>query len=243
MWGLGILVVLVIYVFFIRFLAGIFDNPRNKLIYYSVTVIVPCAYPFIYLLYPSYHEFQSLCNQRDRIEIFNTKLVDIFYLGKNSECSRGYTVLSKYSYKGIECDIAPAEADIRVYNERGMFGYERGDNWSTPLCRDKCLNMNNLMEKRKCSYSCLKRNRTNDFTESYSYNLEKKEIIENRLVLFETRVVDNELGLMAKTKNYFYYPYGNTWAKILGADSGIAPKEKCNTQARINAHEIFKPRT
>ncbi len=126
MWGLGILVVIVIYVSLIRLLAGIFDSPRNKLIFYSLTVAVPCAYPFMYLLYPSYHEFQNLCGQSDRVEIINTKFVDYFYLVRNEECSRGFTVLSKYSYKGVECDIAPAEAGISGRTERGMFRYERG---------------------------------------------------------------------------------------------------------------------
>ena len=48
---------------------------------------------------------------------------------------------------------------------------------------------------------------------------------------------------MGYTRSYTYYPYGDGWAKVLGAASGSAPSMSCSTPDKNwNLLDMYKPR-
>jgi len=234
MWGLGILITLIICVVII--IKWFTSSTKPKTLKVGILVAV-ASYPFLHYLYPSYHQFTSLCEAEDRKIIYRNSSVDYLYLGDGSMCNNGFEYLAKY--KGVECNWSPKENDERG-NHKGLFRYIRGENWSADSCTKGCLSQPNYTIKNQCLHSCMQLVKIKKITNHYTRTNSYKALMPNRLYVSESKVVD-ERGIIAATKNYTYYPYANTWAKILGAASGEAPSKKCAARLYVDKLEIYIP--
>lgn len=237
MWGIGLLILLAIYVGVIKLLASLTSSRRSKRVVVFVAIAGPLIYPVLYHVYPSYHDFTKLCEADDRMTIHTVKSVDYLYLGSSSMCYKGFKHLS--NYKGIECGYKPKENGERG-NVRGIYRYVKGENWFSLSCGESCLTKPYRTLKEECQLACMQGIKIEQFTNPYDYKFAKKAIIKNRLYLNTNTIVAND-EILAEFKNYTYYPYGNEWAKILGASSGSAPTIGCENRVSVDVTEVFKP--
>ncbi|NRB39941.1 MAG: hypothetical protein HRU20_15980 [Pseudomonadales bacterium] len=237
MLGIGLLICLAIYIAIIKLLVRIIPSRTHKAVLVFMAVAFPLIYPFLHKIYPSYHQFISLCEASDRKIIHSIKHIDYLYLGSSSMCKNGFEDLA--NYKGIECDYKPKE-NREPGNDRGTFRYIRGENWSSPSCGENCLTKPYRIQKEECQLSCMESVKIEKFTNPFDHRFIKKEIIINKLYLNESTIIDGE-EVLAVLKNYIYYPYGNTWAKILGASSSLAPRSYCENKLFIHNTEVYKP--
>ena len=179
----------------------------------------------------------NLCKAADRKVIHNTKSIDYLFLGEYSMCFNGFKYLN--SYKGIECGYIPKE-NGEPGNIRGIYRYVKGENWESSTCGDNCLSKPWRSQEEECKMACMQSVKIDQFTNPYDYEIKKKAIVKNRLYLRENKIIaDGEI--LAEFKNYTYYPYGNRWAKLLGASSGSAPTLSCENRVWINSTEVFRP--
>jgi len=237
MWGIGLLVLLAIYIGIIKLFVRITDSRRYKMVIVFIAVAIPLAYPFQHKIYPSYHEFLELCEAGDRQTIHTIKSIDYFYLGDSSMCHKGFKYLN--NFKGIECVYRPKE-NGKPGNTRGVYRYIKGENWSSSSCGERCGKMGYMTQKEACQLSCMQGVEIDHFKNPYDYEFTRGEIINNKLYAQKVAITANE-EVLAEFKNYTYYPYGNTWAKILGASSGQAPTLSCATKVWIEINEVYKP--
>jgi hypothetical protein len=237
MWGLGILVLLSIYIGLMIALIRRIESRTIKILIIISALALPSALPFLHLASPIRYQFESLCTAKDREVIYQVKPIDYIYLGESSMCTDGYKYLK--SYNGIECEWAPKE-NKEPGNNKGMFRYIKGPNWSSAQCGETCLKKASFFQKEECQISCMKKVGIEKFSHPFSYKSENREIVKNKLYLHESSLME-EGEVMAKFKNYTYYPYGNTWAKILGASSGSAPAENCATRTFVQNTDVYKP--
>jgi hypothetical protein len=152
-------------------------------------------------------------------------------------CKDGYKYLNRY--KGVECEWAP-KTDGTLGNDNGMFRYTKGANWAGSQCGNGCLHKPYVAQEEACQISCMNKVKIEEFSHPFYYDSTQHEIAEGKLFAYEETLVGKE-GVMAKFKNYIYYPYGNTWAKILGASSGSAPTERCEIEAFVKNTDVYKP--
>lgn len=237
MWGIGLLILLAIYLGMVGLLVRANHVQKYKKIIIFVAVATPLIYPFMHKVYLSHYKFVKLCEADDRKIMHSIRNVDYLFLGDYSNCYTGFKYL--YNYKGVECGFKPKD-NGEAGKVKGKYRYTRGASWSSSSCGETCLTEPNLFQKDKCQISCMQGVEIDTFTNTYDYKYTKKEIIQNRLYLNDTAIVSKS-EVLAEFKNYTYYPYGNTWATILGASSGAAPKLSCKTKIFIKNTEVFTP--
>ena len=210
---------------------------KYKIVIIFLAVTIPVIYPFSYNIYPSHYKFVELCEADDRKIIHKTKNIDYLFLGEYSLCHDGFKYLNRY--KGIECGYKPKENGERG-NVRGVYRYIKGENWASSSCGENCLNKPYRSQKEECQLACMQSVNIDQFTNPFDYELTKKTIVNNRLYAIESKLIaDGEV--LAEYKNYTYYPYGNTWAKLLGASSGNAPTLSCEERKWIDSTEVYLP--
>jgi hypothetical protein len=197
---------------------------KIKTIFISITLLSP----FWYFLYPSYYQFQTLCSQNDRLQILQTAKTDVISMcGVNN----GLLTLQAEKYKAFYCD--------------GV-GWQRGEGWTSTQCQDECLSKSIPYSRQStCIKACLEYIVVSpDSLPFYTndYQSDREEIISNRLIAWKRTLINEQFGVMAKSTNYIYYPYGNGLAKILGMASGTAPSLECKKESKINKIEIFPPK-
>lgn len=231
MWAIGFGILVALYVGAIKLLASVVSSSKKKKIIFRVSILLPIVTPFLFYAYPSYHQFRSLCTADDRKIISQVKTVDYLYLGRNSDCRHGFEHLS--NYKGVDCEYAPK-------GKKGIFRYIRGGNWSGASCVNDCRSDPRVTESQRCKFSCMQSVNIDKITNYYTIEYSDIKLIEDRLTGTESRIIDSG-EVMAITKNYNYYPYGNTWAKILGLSSGTAPRLSCDEFMYIRNTDIYKP--
>jgi hypothetical protein len=74
----------------------------------------------------------------------------------------------------------------------------------------------------------------------YEIVLENTWLINGTLRRWQTKYIDHELGLMAESNNYIYYPYGKSWAIYLGGSSGSAPSKDCSElYSRVDMSKLY----
>lgn len=238
MYGIGLLILLAIYAGIIKLLVRFIRSRKCKAIIISIAVAVPLIYPYIHLVSPSYSDFVELCEADDRKKIRSTKNIDYLYLGQASMCYNGFKYLS--NYKGIECEFKPKE-NGEIGSVRGIYRYIKGENWLDSSCGESCLTKRSLSLKEECQFSCMKAVTIEQFTNPYEFKIRTGAIIRNKI---DIAIVEffYRGERMAEYKNYTYYPYGNTWAKILGGSSGSAPSSRCKNRVSVNVTEFLRPK-
>lgn len=226
MWGIGLLIFIGLCILIFKSVSSLLP-PKDKIIFKSLTIIILVTCPFWYYMSPSYYKFKNLCEKNDRVQIYQTAETDVIYEGNG--CFSGFKTLHMYDYKGMIC--------------RDTFSYERSENWDSEECQVQCMSNNiNYTKRDTCIKNCLSSLYIDNEDLSFYSNDSKStkiEIINNKLYSWVRTLTNEKLGVMAKSINYTYYPYGNSWAKILGASSGSAPNIKCKSRANINIYEVF----
>jgi len=189
----------------------IFSKKYQQLLFVFFAFAFPIGYLNCYPLYPSYKEFTKLCDQ-GRNNIFQTKQVNIIKVPRD-HIGNDYIRREK---------IDPVVTKS-LYQAIEYEGYGRKQNYWR-------MNVSNGELTQKVA--------VNHFTNDYSVTNKTRWLVPTALKVDIYEVVDPELGVMGNSKNYTYYPYGNTWAKILGMSSGNAPSKHC--QKRWVDYDIFK---
>ena len=226
MWGLGFLLLIGIFVVLITLLLHQIPAKARPILTF-LSVLIPVSFPFWYHIYPSYGEFQSLCQSDDRIRVIKIVPVDVVH--EDSGCYNGIEALKKHNYKGFTCQHG---------------AYQRGASWNTEQCQNDCPPQRDSIYsvQQKCIKHCLDEyyNYPKEFVHfTHDYNYKRTELIKGRLIQNERSLVTDKFGVMATSINYRYYQYGNGFAKILGLSSGTAPSIECPTKVKINVRSIF----
>jgi hypothetical protein len=200
-----------IYFLIMRKISKIFPKKYQQWLFVCFVFALPVGYLNWYPLYPSYKEFTELC-EHDRNNVFQTKQVNIIKVPRDH-------ITNDYIRKEKTDPIVKRS----LYQAVEYEGYGRkNDYWR--------MNVSNgaLMPK-----VAIKK-----FINDYSVTNKTQWLVPQSLQVDIYEVVDPELGVMGNSKNYTYYPYGNTWAKLLGMSSGNAPNRRC--QKRWVDYDIFK---
>ncbi|TQV88270.1 hypothetical protein [Aliikangiella coralliicola] len=237
MIGLGLLLIAGLYICIV--VAGSRKFKKNKLglaIYWSLVILFPTWFFIGHKLYPSYHQFQALCEANDRKEIFETKAVDYLYLGRASSCERGLNYLN--FYKGIECTFAPKE-DNEPGAVKGLFRFSRGKSWTDSSCSEQCSSKPQKHEESECYLACSEKKIINSISNPYVFDYTRTPLVKKRLYLRETSMLENE-EVLARSRNYTYYPFGEG-AKMLNLSAGSAPYSNCDSSIFINVTDVFIP--
>ena len=187
---------------------------------------IPALYPFMYKFSALYNEYERLCSSSCGVKIYKTIKTDYF---QPSCCfGDGYEALQKMPYVGF------------IY-EGNVF--VRGKYFDSNKCHDACRA--HFSEKCK-EMQCLS---TLNDTSGIDLVIYKKEyaghessnLINSLLTTKIERLVSEKHGVIAESYNYTFYPYGDGWAKILGASSGNPPSIKCKKDVNFNYYEITPP--
>jgi hypothetical protein len=215
--------------------------------FFPVVIGGLASYPFIYLVSPSFAEFQALCAAPDRYRVVKTKPVDFIYLewGYASDCLSGPRLVAQHGYSGFDCVL-------RINNGKELHRYVKTDQWNAH-CGIECFS-ESVQKKPEASYRSGHRQGYVDSgvvevtyaDATVSRYIEDKVIQPERpkKISFTDRVlVDDNDGIMGYGRDYLYYPYGNGWAKILGLASGSAPTRNCGMQfVRVEPTDVYPPK-
>ena len=201
-----------------------------KLIVYLIAFALPVLYPFAYKHTGAYKEFEALCAASTRTQILKSIKTDIF---QTSYWESGYKALHEKSYSSFA---------YKRYDDYRFNIYTPTDSYKTNECKVAC----EKYFSKACSTQCLTLSKyTNEapFLEYKSYYDGK--ILPSNFIS-EThksieRLGNDEIGVIAEKSDYRYYPYGNGFAKILGAASGSAPSINCKEYSQFNYYEITPP--
>jgi hypothetical protein len=193
-------------------------SSRTRKIIYFVTLGLPLAYPFVHLVSPSYHEFNALCDDSDRVNVFKTIPVESF---PAVIFDTGYKALREKHYSSF---VYGSEIFTPTDKWESNQCIQSCDKGYRKLCFDnECLNRNYLSSES----GLLQYRSTYDSSDHVS-------IFNSMLRTSIERLVSEEHGVLAERYRYTYYPYGVGWASILGAASGSAPSYDCKTRARFD---------
>lgn len=192
------------------------------------------AYPFLYKLYPSYSEFQALCNNPDRYTVERVVPVrSLFVSGDNSTDRDGYQLSKKHNFES---------ADIKQFH-LGYSRIEPSAEWHTPACQTACANLSPIPWEQNCLPSCI--TKTPIQAPEFEYKFDSQRIVRMEDRLVESRIV--ALGLdgqqLAISSGYTYYQYGRGWATVLGLASGTPPSIECDHDPRLWELSFLKPIT
>jgi len=211
MIGLIYLAFIWVYFLIIRKTSKIVSKKYQQHLFVFFAFALPIGYLNWYPLYPSYKEFIKLC-ENDRTNIFQTKQVNIIKVPRDHI---GNDYIRK---KKIDPVVKKSLYEAIEYE-----GYGRNKNYWRMNVTDGIL-----MPKVEII----------NFKNDYSINHKSGWLFSKSLLVDIYEVEDPELGVMGNSRNYRYYPYGNTWAKLLGMSSGNAPSMQCKRQWVDN--DIFK---
>ncbi len=231
MFGLGALFVLILLIFLFKWFAT--SNIPKAIKYPVIFLFLSC--PFWFYIYPSYHQFVSLCEAGDRSEVFRQKEVDYIYMGRSSRCIDGFKYLADYT--GFECEYGLING-----TGRSKYRYIKGDSWSTPSCSIDCFELPNDRLNKECLLSCTESVDIKEFTNHFTQERSYKPLVHERLYEHKTKFIDDR-EIMAVHRSYTYYHYGRGWAKILGLASGQAPSIHCDNNAYKYNTDIYKPKS
>lgn len=223
MFGLFFLVLIGLYLVVI---IKIFKHVRPvavKIPVLAMVVIVPAICRYWYRWEPAYEQFLELC---ETVALVRLSDVEADYLYRSSCSSQTFRTLKQHGYLGVECKrysgaIGTPERKLR------KFRYTRGESWDKPVCDEEQCGHESGLRETSCSFSCLDEVEISSFKNLYRYEYEKNNIIENKLTENIARLVDENEGTLAYANSYIYYPYGDTWARVLGGSSAMAPKKVC----------------
>ena len=228
MFGIFFLIVIPLCIFFyaktIIYIAKKSSGPRKKLLF-AIAFGFPITYPFLYLISPNYHEFKSLCSDNE-YQLFKSIETDVFP--------------APYFIDGYKALIEKPYSSFTRYSTL----YTPTKNWNSEQCLELCTI--SYKQTQCLENKCLV---TKELTEDDQYikyksthDSEDQRGIFNSLLRKSTEtLVSEEHGVLAERYYYRFYPYGAGWAKILGAASGSAPSQGCESYSKFNYYEITPP--
>lgn len=204
-----------------RKISKVLPKKYQQYLFIFFALALPVGYLNWYPLYPSYKEFIRLC-EHDRGNILKTKQVDIIKVTEQH-------ILNNYFRKNISDPIITSNK-YQAFEYKGRKAYgaayrKASKNWRVNISNG------NLMPHVQIT----------SFQNDYSIK-SRVWLVKNSLRVEVNELIDSELGLMANSKNYSYYPYGNTWAKVLGLSSNNAPRKNCAERyVELDIFKIYLP--
>ena len=196
--------------------------PKKLRVYvWLVTLSCTAAYPFVHKLYPSYRQFQALCESPDRFVVHQVVPVRSAYVG--------HTPFHALTY-GLKHGFASVEI------KQGKLGYFRlatNEKWDTPECRSACAAANTHTWEKTCLPSCITMTSIAAAEFETKYDFRTRDLIDETLRETSTEVTAPNGSLLVTSKAYTYFPYGTTWAAALGGGSGTPPSRKCDNDSRL----------
>lgn len=237
MFALGFLVVIGILLLVLGGVAGLFPT-KLRFYFVAAVIAIPVSFPFWHYLYPSYQTFQDLCASADRYVIKKIKQVDFAYA---ESCYAAYSLTKDRPFKGYECPYrleANPQATEKVYAR-----FSRGANWSSPTCQAQCVQRDFYASwEKSCQEACFEATQISQPSFLYKSTFSIVPLVVDRLIEHRTQMFGETGEELATSRNYFYYPYGNGLAKILGLASGDAPTKSCGTPNKnIWSLDFLKP--
>lgn len=239
MFGIGFIFILFIFTVILYRVSKLFVSWQGKLFFVILVFGSLGAYPYAYKLSPSYSKFLELCDNSNRYQVLNTKLVNYIYLDRNlgADCMGGPSFIKNTSFIGFDCE------GPNTRTTTATFRYTKKPNWN-PSCGIECFD-SNILNVPEAKYKVGYRQgyiTGNITTVTYDPSgAHGQESSGDKLRFSDSLLLDNGTE-MAFTRNYIYYPYGDGWAKILGAASGSAPSKYCKVQSvNWDIRDVYKP--
>ncbi len=229
MFGLGFLLVFALALLAIHFLTRIFP-PKARPYAWLAVVALTVSFPFWHYLYPSYREFMELCERPDRYVLLKT--IDVDYVYDDGGSFWAYRRNDGHGFKGFEIK----------QGRLGYFRYSRNESWASPVCQRDCSNPSVFVWEKTCEVNCLTKTAIPTPEFEYSSSYARTVLLEGRLVRQRSAMLTPSGEELAAALNYTYYPYGNGFAKVLGAASGEAPTLSCRTQKTVEPQGFIRPR-
>jgi hypothetical protein len=228
MWALGFLLAFVIFSIAIHLLTKLLPSKVRSYVWLLVAGTV-ISFPFWHYLYPSYWDFQSLCERTDRYSVMRTIEVKNIYV--NSSPFSAYALSTRRGFIGFEMREGEF-ANVR---------YVRNDNWTSDACQAACANPSISIWEKECEPTCLTKSYIERPEFGYTVTFAHIWLINDRLQRDRQAAVDLAGRELAVALNYRYFPYGNGLAKILGLSSGDAPTKSCPSKVDIWNYDFLKP--
>jgi hypothetical protein len=262
MFGLALFAIVMIGVVGLFWATTRFATWRTRAVFLIPILGGLAFYPFAYRFSSSYADFLALCERPDRYQVVRTKQVDYLFLDRETgaECRAGPAVIGTLAYVGFDC-VAPNSGTTTA-----TFRYAKKSNWHVG-CDLDCFD-SSVISVPEHRYETGHRNGylsgstvtvtynngrmgaydSNDaklrFSDTLLLDKTTTEVASLQANLRNIQQLGNEAGTeMAYVRSYTYYPFGNGWAKMLGAASGSAPTIECRVPfVRWNVLDVFKPR-
>ncbi|OGB34756.1 MAG: hypothetical protein A3F78_09590 [Burkholderiales bacterium RIFCSPLOWO2_12_FULL_61_40] len=262
MFGLAFILVFVLGVVGLFWATKLFSTWKTKAAFLFTVLGGLAFYPFAYRFSPSYANFLALCELPDRYQVVRTKHVEYIFLDRDAgaDCTAGPSVIGTLAYAGFDC-IAP---DTRTTT--AVFRYMKKPNWRVG-CGLECFDSSAISVPEHRYKSGHRQGYISGATVTVTYDnglMGAEEPSGAKLRFSDTLLIETgtektsmlsdirklqQLGgrsdadtEMAFTRAYTYYPFGNGWAKLLGAASGSAPSMHCsNPYIRWNLLDVYKP--
>jgi hypothetical protein len=194
-------------------------------------LVIGCtvAYPFLYKLYPSYSQYQALCEHPDRYVV--QQVIPVRSVFHDASVSNAYRFGQKHNFESV---------DIK----EGRLGYFRikvNDEWSKPACQSACTDPSVLGWEQSCLPKCITKTPIDTPEFEQKFDFQQIELMDGRLTESRVVVYAPDGSQLAIGSAYTYYPYGTGWARMLGAGSGTPPSETCDHDRRLWDMTFLKP--
>lgn len=239
MFGLFFMFIITVFFLLLILSSKILPKGLARPIYMVAVLGVLVAYPYTYKLSSTFSDFNELCERADRYQVLKSKPVSFILIewGYATDCTKGPSFVDGYSYAGFDCKF-------RSSSDEGLYRYTKMPTWYSG-CGLECFERSSL-EKLESEYISKDRYGYMDgkhaiLTDGYGIAIGNLDRVGQKLVFHDRLLVDGDV--MAFGRDYTYYPYGDSWAKILGGASGSAPSMSCKTQfVPMDLRDTYKPR-
>jgi hypothetical protein len=238
MFGIGALLIIGVYIALALGLSAIFPT-RARMFVLVAAVGLPVSFPYWHHLYPSYSEFQSLCNSGDRSVIKKIQPVKFIY---EDSCESAYSAIKGKTYKGYECSAYRPEYATWELGVKHYFQFTPNGNWGTQACQSECVDKGySISWEQNCQAQCFDAIEIAEPSFKFKFLNTDSTLIDGRLYRTRISVEDGSGEEMSVLMKYVYYPYGNGFAQILGMASGSAPSLSCKEENGIYRFNFLKP--
>lgn len=239
MFGIGLILFLCLFVIFICWIVSFVPAGKLRKIVLAAIISFLAAYPFMYKLYPSYTKFHELCERSDRYQVIMTKAVSYPFLNRDVglDCKNGLKFIGNQAFEGFDC-VAP-----NTRTTTAIFRYTKTADWHSG-CGTECFNIEKILVPEVRVESGYRAGFIDGDVSIVTYDvsgIHAKESSSNKLIFSDMLLLVDGVE-MAFSRSYTYYPYGDGWAKILGAASGSAPSQHCKAYAEMDMRDIYKPK-
>ncbi len=238
MFGIGALLIVGVYIA-VAIGVGTVLPVRARVLVWVAAVGLPVSFPFWHYLYPSYYEFQNLCNSDDRSVIKKIQPVDFLY---EDGCYSAYSLIKGTTYKGYECSAYRPKYATWELGVKHYFQFTPNKKWGSQACQSECIDKGNSIHwEQNCQAQCFDAIEIAEPSFKFKFLHGDSTLIDGRLYRTRISVEDGSGEEMSVLIKYVYYPYGNGFAKIFGMASGTAPSLSCKYEDGIYRFNFLKP--